>query len=141
MPRKVPAKLSRDQLLSLEALHLEVIAAIEDGSFTYEQCYSWLGSCVLWLFVGVELKKHVGSMQYLTTHAERMLREDHNGKLELDNDDIDMLKLGVDAMAELARTTSLALATHCADIAEKRVNNFIKELNDRRKDQQQQGSG
>lgn len=141
MPRKVQPKLSKDQLLSLEMLHLEVVAAIEDGSFTYEQCYSWLGSCVLWLFVGVKLRKSVGVMQDAVKHAEAMLQSYHNGKLELDNDDIDLIKFWVDAMAYLAKHCTLTVASTCADIAENRVNNFIKELNDRRKDQQQQSSG
>ena len=97
---------------------------------------------MLWLFVGVELKHRVGEMQALATHAEGMLREYHKGKLELDTDDISMLKLGVDAMAELAKLTSLALATYCADIAERRVNKFMKELDEcKRKNQQQQSSG
>lgn len=140
MPRKIP-KLNVDQLLSLELLHIEVIAAIEEDAFTYEQCYSWYASCVLWLCVAARLRRGVGAMQAQAGLAELMLREYHKGKLELDTEAIDMLKYGVVVMAELAKLTSLQVASESADVAEVKVNSFLKELDEQRKDHHKQSSG
>lgn len=134
-------KLDPDQLRSLELLHTEVLAAVEDGTFTYEQCYSWYASCVLWMCVAARIRKNVGEMQALTVHAKTMLFNYHSGILELDSDDIDVLKSGVMCMAELAKLTPLQVASESADVAENRVNDFLKELHGERKSKHRQGSG
>ena len=123
MPRAFRPKLARDQRLDLGLCHMQNLDAIATGTAERSMIWDYVGGVLTWYKVAQLLDVGLPEMTLQLEVATRLVeRFGRTNRLLFDGPDLQLARLGVMAMDQLAEIVDRQTAITAADWSELEVN-------------------
>ena len=123
MPRAFRPRLTRDQVNELGICHHENHDAIVSGSADWDVMWNYVGSVLTWWRVSRDLQAGLEEMDVQLQVATRLVeRYGRHGVVRFDGPDLQLARLGVGYMDDLAELVDKPTAMAAAEWSEAEVN-------------------